>query len=553
VYVKGDETMALGVVYQAEGKYADVASQLYHRLMLGYDPAEGEAQDAALAEGLAGLIVFQAALDVLPPAADGLRALRERHQRLMAKAAAANPHHPLWLAIDQEGGQVERLRSPLFPSVPSPWVQAQTGLVHEATTLQATHLSLLGFNVNMAPLLDVNLNPANPIVAMRAYGQEADTVTMAARQAITALQAQGVLPVGKHFPGHGWGEVDSHEALPTLHANPHEAATFATAIAEGLPAVMLAHGTYPTLQRQALPSSLDEQLATVKLTYSEAFGGLGFQGVRFSDDMCMGAITQRNEPVGDTLLALNAGCDVLIFRDTAATLAPLFTEVQRAIALDGLATAQHEEALRRIASTKRLAPAEAPTFSLATAATPSLLQALYQQGQAKAVGLAQQAVASLLQQQPNVADWLVRQQAETHTWHWLLPEAANVPHYATEAQPSAWASWLNQAGLAHHRVVPYPQHSQPAEAKAWLTQALGHDAVTYRPVVVVSWLPRVGEALLEACATLCPEQPVLHVALGWPYPRQHGQAWGRLPTLPLGSLRSPMVEALLQRCARPRR
>jgi beta-glucosidase-like glycosyl hydrolase len=534
--------MALGVVYHADGNHATTAKQLLQRLVLGHTWHTDEAQTDLLTQGLGGLIFFKHDFDPLPAGAEGLGLIRQRNAHLR-QHAQADANLPLWLCLDQEGGQVERLRGQHFPSIPSPLALAQAGLVGEAYELVAKHLALLGFNVNFAPSLDVNLSHTNPIIGVRAFGDEAGKVIVAARQAVASHLAQGVLPVGKHFPGHGWGEVDSHEALPTLHANAAEAATFATLINEGLPAVMIAHGHYPALQKRKLPATLDEQLATVRLTYSPDFDGMGFTGVRFSDDMCMGAITQRNDPVSDALLALNAGCDVLIYRDTAHTMAELLKELTRAIALDGLDEQQHTEALKRIAWAKTEAVTAKPTLPLTSEVAPSLLQAWYQQGQTQAEALATQAVQHALAQAPAVGQWCRQHHPAEQAWLWLVPTPESIPHYANECDPKAFGNALADANLGHHTVVSYPAHqlSTPEATQTWLAEQLATQ-VAHRPTVVLTWLPRTGGQLL---ATLGQQaaQTTLHVALGWPNPLTQSTP---LPTLALASGRNPMLKALLK-------
>ena len=155
---------------------------------------------------------------------------------------------PLLISIDQEGGLVSRLTKGL-PGMPGPASLGATGrpgLTEEVSRAIGIQLRAAGINMNLAPVLDVNDNPANPVIGVRSFGGDPDVVVPHGCAAVRGYLSSGVCPVGKHFPGHGNTSVDSHLDLPVLdhgieRLEEVELAPFRAAVAEGLPAIMTAH------------------------------------------------------------------------------------------------------------------------------------------------------------------------------------------------------------------------------------------------------------------------------------------------------------------------
>jgi beta-N-acetylhexosaminidase len=242
---------------------------------------------------------------------------------------------PPILSIDHEGGRVQRLKAPLTVWPPMAVLAAQPPRVaEEVGRAIASELQALGFNLNYAPVLDVHTNPDNPIIGDRAFGSTAKAASERAMAFLRGLEQSGCLRgCGKHFPGHGDTQTDSHHALPVvphdearLHAV--ELAPFAEAIRGGedragtgqLGMIMTAHVVYPAIDRR--PATLSRRWLTDILR-----GQLGFRGVILSDDLDMKALggenlaaaglTLRDE--GDVVIeSLLAGCDAfLLCRDPA--------------------------------------------------------------------------------------------------------------------------------------------------------------------------------------------------------------------------------------------
>jgi beta-N-acetylhexosaminidase len=224
---------------------------------------------------------------------------------------------PLLLAVDHEGGLVQRISD--VTNYGSNAAFAATGPSDTDACLRgqnhAQQLQSLGFNMNLAPVLDVNNNPNNPVIGTRSYGADPELVARLGSAYIRGLQAGGIIAVGKHFPGHGNTGVDSHLQLPIL---PHsiddleqiELVPFRRAIAPetNVAAIMSAHIVFPAVDPSGAPATLSYPIMTGILR-----NRLGFDGLVLSDDLVgMKAITD-NYSAGDAAVrSIGAGVDLLI-------------------------------------------------------------------------------------------------------------------------------------------------------------------------------------------------------------------------------------------------
>jgi beta-N-acetylhexosaminidase len=281
-----------------------------------------------------GFILFQRNCD----SPDQVRALVDALRDTVGRADAP-------VLIDQEGGRVARLRPPHWPAYPPPAAIAALGgaAAEEAARLGArliaADLAELRITVDCLPLLDVPAPGADPIIGDRAYGTEPESVARLGRAACEGLLAGGVLPVIKHIPGHGRGNVDSHLALPIVDAPlaALERVDFAPfrALAK-MPWAMTAHIIYTALDA-ARPATLSPSVIGETIRRQ-----IGFDGVLVSDDLSMNALggTYAERTRG----ALDAGCDLVLhcngkmeeMREIASALRPLTAEaavrVERAAA-----------------------------------------------------------------------------------------------------------------------------------------------------------------------------------------------------------------------------
>ncbi len=234
-------------------------------------------------------------------------------QALCADIHTLIPEHPPLIALDAEGGRVHRL-SPPFTHFPPALQVGQTGspqLAHEVGVALGRELRSVGIDIDCAPVLDVYSNPDNTVIGDRAFGSDPQRVTEFGCALASGLRAAGVLPCGKHFPGHGATVIDSHDALPcdersraTLEAI--DLTPFRAAITQGIELLMTAHVVYPALDPRQ-PASLSSLVMNDLLRKR-----FGFQGVIVSDDLEMGAIVRHSSVAAAAVQALSAGADLLL-------------------------------------------------------------------------------------------------------------------------------------------------------------------------------------------------------------------------------------------------
>jgi beta-N-acetylhexosaminidase len=225
---------------------------------------------------------------------------------------------PLFVAIDQEGGRVNRLKDKYgFPrSITAKEMGKSKTLdsVRFYAEAIASNLAGLGFNVNFAPVVDVTVssNPNNPIFATgRSFSSNADTVTLMAREYIKQHRKFGVITVLKHFPGHGSSQADTHFGLAdvTEFWKDYELSPYRSLIEQGYAdAIMSAHIVNKKLEPAAYPGTLSKRVLDSLLRKK-----MNFNGVVFSDDMQMHAITKMYSLDQSVKLAINSGIDILCF------------------------------------------------------------------------------------------------------------------------------------------------------------------------------------------------------------------------------------------------
>lgn len=245
-----------------------------------------------------------------------------RLRRLLHDARECLERDEVLVAIDHEGGRVIRTPAPV-----THFDYARTWADRAAAVgaAMAVELRSLGVNLDFAPVMDVDSNPANPVIGPRAFATTPEEVATAGTAFIGALEAGGVLACAKHFPGHGDAAVDSHQALPVIDATldtlrSRELPPFAAAIQAGVRAIMTAHILVPKLDEEH-PATLSERILKGILRDE-----LGFGGVVFTDDVGMGAVSERFRQTENAARFLLAGGDVL-------TLAGSGTDTGRAIDL----------------------------------------------------------------------------------------------------------------------------------------------------------------------------------------------------------------------------
>lgn len=257
------------------------------------------------------------------------------------RALTSGPDEPI-IAIDQEGGRVVRTAD-IFVQHPSAAELAATQddvLITRAAYYNAQCLHTLGVNTNFAPVLDLGSTRSNALPC-RCWGTESQAVTSWAGIWNRAHARAGIVTCGKHFPGMGAAECDPHFDLPVLHGTTdsflEEAAIPFNALMPELPSMMIAHVLIPEIDAN-LPTSLSPALVRDFLRNQ-----LGYEGIVFTDDLCMGAIAKQYSPAQSVALALTAGCDLPLVCHNACEHLEAIAEAVKALPEDVL-----EEAERRI-------------------------------------------------------------------------------------------------------------------------------------------------------------------------------------------------------------
>lgn len=226
--------------------------------------------------------------------------------------AGDHPQLPTLICIDQEGGRVSRLDEPVLALPPMRLLGAHGSpeLTRRAGTALGRQLRAIGINLDFAPVLDVDTNPDNPVIGDRAFGATPESVIEHALAFADGLMEGGVLACGKHFPGHGDTDTDSHLALPRLAHEPIrlqevELPPFAAAVGR-LPSLMTAHVVFESLDPDT-PATMSEKVISGLLREQ-----IGFRDAVFSDDLEMKAITAHGSVEEAAVQAISAGCDLLL-------------------------------------------------------------------------------------------------------------------------------------------------------------------------------------------------------------------------------------------------
>ncbi|XEC92927.1 beta-N-acetylhexosaminidase [Paenibacillus tarimensis] len=239
----------------------------------------------------------------------------ERTVRLVNQIKSENRNNPLplLLGIDQEGGRVSRLPGDLaaFPTNEKIGRINRSEFSYEIGALLGRAAAEFGFNLDFAPVLDVNSNPDNPVIGDRSFGSRPEVVSRLGIQTMKGIQSQHTISVIKHFPGHGDTAVDSHLELPKVDKSLEELdklelIPFREAIESGADVVMIAHILLPKLDAE-YPASMSKSIITNLLR-----NRLRYNGVVVTDDMTMKAITNHFEIGRASVESVKAGSDLIL-------------------------------------------------------------------------------------------------------------------------------------------------------------------------------------------------------------------------------------------------
>lgn len=261
---------------------------------------------------------------------------------------------PLWISIDQEGGMVARITQGIA-LMPGQMAIAAAGSpedAYEAARISGLELKSMGINMNFAPLLDINNNPANPVIGVRSFGEEPEAVAEFGVHTIRGLQDAGLAATAKHFPGHGDTDIDSHLDLPVIaHGRERvervELVPFRAAIAAGVDAMMSAHIYFPALEPQRLPVTLSSNVLSGLLRKE-----LGYEGLIVTDCMEMDAIAVHYGTVEAAVMAVEAGADLVLISHTAKLQRDSFGALVQAVESGRISEKRIDESVLRLLTYK---------------------------------------------------------------------------------------------------------------------------------------------------------------------------------------------------------
>lgn len=222
------------------------------------------------------------------------------------------------ICVDEEGGPVARLAKnpnfslPKYNNMKTIGDTKDEDIAYQAGITIGNYLHEYGFDVDFAPIADVNTNPKNPVIGVRSFSSDPQTAGKMALAFSDGLKKQGVIPCMKHFPGHGDTKTDSHsgyaETLKTWDQLLNcEMIPFKMGIEEEIPFIMTAHITVPKVENEKIPSTLSNVILTEKLRNE-----LGYKGLIITDAMEMGAITSQFTPAQAVIKAIEAGVDIIL-------------------------------------------------------------------------------------------------------------------------------------------------------------------------------------------------------------------------------------------------
>jgi beta-N-acetylhexosaminidase len=315
-------------------------SKLAGRLILGR--TAGTELDAVtkqcLADGtIGGIVLFK----------ENARTLEQLGE--LCKQIIETSYHPPVIAVDQEGGAVQRFEHLLTP-LPSQMALAASQkeeFIEQCARINARQCRELGINCLLTPVMDVLTNTLNPVIATRSFGSNGMQVSQYSKIVLKAITEEGVTPVGKHFPGHGATLEDSHLSLAV---NPNEETAiwktdllpFRECLSD-LPALLVAHVWLKSIEEEPIPASLSHRIVSgVLRRYFE------YDGIVMTDDMMMKAITDRWGLKEASLMALQASCDLLLICAEPSQTLAVTHHIAEAIKSGKLTNNSVEQATRRL-------------------------------------------------------------------------------------------------------------------------------------------------------------------------------------------------------------
>jgi beta-glucosidase-like glycosyl hydrolase len=261
---------------------------------------------------------------------------------------------PLFISIDQEGGRVARILSGVtqFPGAMAAGVSGDKDLAYRWGRILGVELRMTGVNMNLAPVLDVNNNPRNPVINTRSLGSDPVLVADLGAAYIKGIQESRCIAVGKHFPGHGDTDKDSHLTLPAIRYGMErlsriELVPFKRAIGAGVECVMSAHISYPAILGSDEPATVSKMFLTDMLRKE-----FDFDGLVITDDMEMHAISRRQEMGEAAVRSVLAGADIILISSYEKNIPVIIDAIAKAVREKRITEERISATVDRIIETK---------------------------------------------------------------------------------------------------------------------------------------------------------------------------------------------------------
>lgn len=267
----------------------------------------------------------------------------------------SNTQIPLFIGIDEEGGVVSRLQSSgkvgatKFPASQIVGDKNDSELAYSLGSVIGKELYTLGFNMNFAPVADINTNPNNPVIGSRAFSDDANIVSKMVVSEVNGMQEQNVSSVIKHFPGHGDTKTDTHDGFTYVESDLDrleqiEFVPFKKAIDAGVDGIMVSHIALPNVTDDNTPSSLSKVIISDILRQK-----LQYNGIVITDALNMKAITEHYDSSQVAIMAIEAGADILLMPDD---LDLAYSSLYNAVKNNTISQKRIDESVRRILSLK---------------------------------------------------------------------------------------------------------------------------------------------------------------------------------------------------------
>ncbi len=328
----------------ARNQQLGITGQIGQLLVIGFDGTEMSAQIASLLARIqpAGVILF----------ARNIVNGQQTHKLL--KDCQASVDNPLFTCVDLEGGRVDRFRNVTgpTPSAADVFASGTPKLFRQHGARIGRTCRALGFNVDFAPVLDLAFEASRSVMSSRAFSTEPKAVVRYAREFLAGLGSAGVIGVGKHFPGLGEGNLDSHHDLPVIEKSLkklwEEDLVPYRVMKRELPIVLVNHATYPSVTRDNLPASLSKKWITDILR-----GRIGYSGLIASDDLEMGGVL-KTAPIDRAAVEfVRAGGDLCLICHEEDNVRRAFETIVREAERDPKFRRRVLESAKRISSFKR--------------------------------------------------------------------------------------------------------------------------------------------------------------------------------------------------------